>query len=83
MSVVYAFYLFKGSIRKSDSILSNDLVIVKAERIWMVAAMAKFRKLFQHLPGGTVENYMKPLITIVNSCQILIGHFPQYNPKLT
>jgi hypothetical protein len=26
---------------------------------------------------------MKPLITIVNSCQILIGHFPQYNPKLT
>jgi hypothetical protein len=74
---MHFIYLFKGSIRKLDSIPSNDLVIVKAERTWKETAMAKFKILSQHLLRRIVENHMKPLVRTVGCCRILTGHFPR------
>jgi hypothetical protein len=34
-------------------------MINKLERIWKEAAMAKFKVLSWHLPGGTEENHEK------------------------
>jgi hypothetical protein len=35
-------------------------MIVKVGRIWKEAAMAKFKILSQHLPGGSAENIQTP-----------------------